>query len=444
MSTATTYAFDPTGVLAANKITGEQHIITNTNFLDYNFIVPKLAPFFAAGAVVKYTDSSNVSRILDEGTDYLLALQYLGASRACAKPVYGGISFNDVTLSGIITIEYQTLGGTWTLTDPDLLEVASNTLYNPRTTSWEQITGVPTVFPVIDQAWDLVDMVGEKEVVEGLNAIEAAILAAVLNVTLTSNGVSAADVRALVASYISQDNLGLNAEIQNRQNADTTINNAITALKTLINTSVLAQANIPTVFSTQILYLTLPSMRCFVWSGTAYIRAPWDRPGMLSFSYTNPSSMPGYLPVRADASYNQANYPDLVAALGLSGTGTFSLLEARGDFLRVLDNGRGVDVSRVNGSFQGATRIRGAVADYGGSEVNTNAVTLGLGLAVGGADSESLPPQSGDHATLGGTMLGATQDNIALGGQSTTTTNSTNTYFTTRPRNTAFSLWVRY
>lgn len=90
-----------------------------------------------------------------------------------------------------------------------------------------------------------------------------------------------------------------------------------------------------------------PHIRQMVWNGTVYVRAPWHQPGMVLYSYDNPSSIPGYLPIRADLSYSQANYPDLVARLGLTGVGTFSLVELRGEFIRCLDNGRGVNAGRV-------------------------------------------------------------------------------------------------
>ena len=90
-----------------------------------------------------------------------------------------------------------------------------------------------------------------------------------------------------------------------------------------------------------------PHMRMMMWNGSQYVRAPWHQPCELFFSYDNPAKIPGALPVRADVSYQQSNYPDVVSRLGLSGSGTFSLIESRGEFLRVLDNGRGIDVGRT-------------------------------------------------------------------------------------------------
>lgn len=111
-------------------------------------------------------------------------------------------------------------------------------------------------------------------------------------------------------------------------------------------------SSVPTSNKGLMIVVTQPHTRMMMWTGTQYVRAPWHQPCELFFSYDNPSSIPGALPVRADVSYQQAKYPDVVSRLGLSGVGTFTLIEARGEFLRVLDNGRGVDVSRAARSAQ--------------------------------------------------------------------------------------------
>ncbi len=121
---------------------------------------------------------------------------------------------------------------------------------------------------------------------------------------------------------------------------------------------------IPAVNIGPVITVQTPHIRQMVWNGTAYVRAPWHQPGMVLYSYDNPSSIPGYLPIRADLSYEQANYPDLVARLGLSGAGTFALVELRGEFIRCLDNGRGVNASRVLRS-----------AEAGGNAAHTHGVT---------------------------------------------------------------------
>jgi hypothetical protein len=167
----TPYVFDPQGTLESNKITGEQHIITGVSHRDYHFIVPTYAPFFREGCVVIHKDIDNNIRTLVEGLDFYFGFQFIAASRSCAKPIYGGISFLNLELSGLITIEYQTVGGDWTI-DPILInEILSNVAVNPRVISWEQVAAVPTLFPVVDHEWNLQDLVGMSEVVDSITGV---------------------------------------------------------------------------------------------------------------------------------------------------------------------------------------------------------------------------------------------------------------------------------
>lgn len=168
----TPYPFDPTGTMLANRIPGEQQIISPPNFKDYYFIVPKMAPFFGGPElVITVKDLGNRTRVLKEGVDYYLTHRFIAASRATAKPIYGSITFLDKELAGVVTFTYQTIGGIWTLDEAQILEILSNNLRNPRITSWDTVAEVPTLFPVIDHEWNLVDMVGASEVVEAIDGI---------------------------------------------------------------------------------------------------------------------------------------------------------------------------------------------------------------------------------------------------------------------------------
>ena len=180
--------------------------------------------------------------------------------------------------------------------------------------------------------------------------------------------------------------------------------------------SVLELSSVPAQKIAPIICVTQPHLRMMVWNGSQYVRAPWHQPCQLFFSYDNPASILGALPVRADVSYQQVNYPDVVARLGLSGAGTFSLVEARGEFLRVLDNGRNIDVARALRSTQEATIIAKAL---------------------------------GNHMTFGGQDI-QYHDGIAMNNPSYTRFRpSTDTpygngvdYLRVRPRNISFPLWM--
>lgn len=172
LDSTVTYPFDPTGKLASNKITGEQQIITSVSFRDYHFVVPALAPFFADSMVVKFKGIDGVVKTLVEGIDYYLTHWFIAASRACASDIYGSISFLDTTLAGVIYLDYQTIGGDWTIDATKIAEILADKLNNPRTTAWDQVVDMVVTFPVIDHEWDLVDMVGETELVDAIAGVE--------------------------------------------------------------------------------------------------------------------------------------------------------------------------------------------------------------------------------------------------------------------------------
>jgi len=172
----TNYTFDPTGASSANRVTGEQHVVNAIDFRDFNFLIPDFAPFFTDTFVVSFRDGSNNIRTMAEGVDYIFSHQFISASKATAKPVFGSITFLNNQISGVVSLTYNTIGGNWTLSETKIAEILASALYNPRVTSWEQVVDMPVSFPVIDHEWNLVDMVGASEVVNAIEGIRDALL----------------------------------------------------------------------------------------------------------------------------------------------------------------------------------------------------------------------------------------------------------------------------
>lgn len=229
--------------------------------------------------------------------------------------------------------------------------------------------------------------------------------------TALQNGVIAAD--------ISIDGAQVSGTVASATNA-TIATNAINAVSLVNFTS------LPTVFSGACIVVNAPHQRFMIWNGSAYQRAPWHQPGMVQYSIDNPTSIYGYLPVRGDVSYSQANYPDLVARLGLSGVGSFSLLDLRGVFVRCLDNGRIVDNGRVHASFQGDA-IRNITGTLGELANIASVTATGAFTRI---------PKSVSNATLG-----------SLSGSSDYSFNASlvvPTAAENRPGNTALPAWVSY
>lgn len=168
------YPFDPSGTLASNKITAEHQTISPPELSEFLFIIPMATPFFAASMKVVHLPSQ---RTLVEGTDYVPTHYFHDASLQCAKPIYGSLTFFNNQLTGAVRLEYQTLGGDWTLNSQKIVEILSNKLVNPRRVTWEQVAELPYAFPPIDHDWHLDDMVGMSEVVEVLEGIRDALIA---------------------------------------------------------------------------------------------------------------------------------------------------------------------------------------------------------------------------------------------------------------------------
>lgn len=171
-----TLPFDPTGTRESNKILNESQILVSVAARDFHFIVPKLAPFFTESFKGRFRDQSGTTRPLVEGVDFYFGHKFHDASLATAKDLHGSISFLNTDLEGVIYMDYQSVGGVWTLDETKLAEIVANELYNPRTVQWEEVADYPAQFPVIDHEWNLVDLVGMSEVVAALEGITEALL----------------------------------------------------------------------------------------------------------------------------------------------------------------------------------------------------------------------------------------------------------------------------
>lgn len=175
---------DYTGTSPSNRIHNEQHILNSGDPRDHRIVVPKFSPFYNNQGdsdnklkVVFHNPLTSTSKVLVEGVDYYCTHFFIDASKATARPIYGSIEILDDTLEGIIKFEYyQALGGQWTITPEDLVALLASLKYNPRHTSWESVVNPPERFPVVDHEWDLVDMVGMKQVVDEIINIRDIIL----------------------------------------------------------------------------------------------------------------------------------------------------------------------------------------------------------------------------------------------------------------------------
>lgn len=169
------YPFDPTGTAPSNLVVHEPHVINAHMFRNFYIIVPVFAPFYTTNLVIKYKDQFDVVRVMVEDVDFTLALPYMGATRGTGLPVYGAITFNDLTLDGVIDLQYQTIGGEWVCDSNYVLDVLATKAYNPRLIVWDVVTDKPSCFPPIVHYAPYDDITGQAEVVTALFSIRDAI-----------------------------------------------------------------------------------------------------------------------------------------------------------------------------------------------------------------------------------------------------------------------------
>lgn len=169
------YEFDPYGDNPANLITGERHTITPANGKNFNFFIPKKAPFHRRGVVIR---DAATGIGLKEGTDYYLGWRFTEVLLSGAvSPVYGAIVLNDPTKAADVVIDYHTLGGPYTLDDREIAQLLANTTRDPRRTQWTNVTEIPSEFPPVPHRQSTGDLVGFDAMVEVLYKVADAIMA---------------------------------------------------------------------------------------------------------------------------------------------------------------------------------------------------------------------------------------------------------------------------
>lgn len=175
------YPYDPTGAAATNHISNELHNVSPPpQDNDANFIVPRAAPFFLQGMTIR-TGANVTDPVLTLGVDYIFTHPFIEATNFLNKLIYGSILFLDREYTGDVYLTYQTMGGSYTLDDYDVVEELTRKLYNIRMVSWTQILGLPLNFPPLPHQTNAADMIGMTDVVQQLGQILLSLQAAGVN-----------------------------------------------------------------------------------------------------------------------------------------------------------------------------------------------------------------------------------------------------------------------
>ena len=169
------YPFDPYGTNPANLITNERHTLQTPGRDEYHFIIPKAAPFFVKSMKV-INDNTNVPYV--EGVDYLFGHRFVEAMESTGQVIAGSIRFLKKNISGIVRLEYRTLGGPWGFNDQAILAELSNKLLNPIVRSWGMIEVLPESFPPVAHDQQVDDLVGSAELLDALQNLADSVVEA--------------------------------------------------------------------------------------------------------------------------------------------------------------------------------------------------------------------------------------------------------------------------
>lgn len=163
------YQFNPNNNKPENIISGEEHVLTAANAGDFHMVVPTFAPFFSEGVVLKLRrNGTTLFETLQLGRDYYFTHKFKNASLSTTHPIFGSISFTRRDTSGLLKLDYATLGGDWLVDRGTILRILTNKIHNPRVVYWDQVAELPYRFPVTNHDWNIKDMYGGKEIVAAI------------------------------------------------------------------------------------------------------------------------------------------------------------------------------------------------------------------------------------------------------------------------------------
>ncbi|BDH16611.1 MAG: hypothetical protein [Bacteriophage sp.] len=163
------------------------------------FIIPAAAPFFENSLKI-FTLLNHGGTQLQLNVDYFLTHHFVAASDAYGKAIYGVIAFTNSAYAGNVYLDYQTLGGDFVVTDiATLTEITKKYYADVRFTTWDQLTGVPSLLPPVNHAHDVSDVKTLADVVTALESIASSLVG---NLATTGNGGASDAALVLIQSHL--------------------------------------------------------------------------------------------------------------------------------------------------------------------------------------------------------------------------------------------------
>ena len=146
--------------LAVNAISGLSTVLFNNG------------PFYLSTLTVSYTPvGSSTSTTLLLGVDYEPVLQFNAATSELGVPVYGGIGLVNPALTGTITVQYATLGYSYSINSLQISAIQADASIELYTALWENTVPDYIPFPKIPLAVNIETQFGISSVNSVLNEI---------------------------------------------------------------------------------------------------------------------------------------------------------------------------------------------------------------------------------------------------------------------------------
>ncbi len=170
MSIVLSLPLDLTGVKVANRITGEQHIVTG---LEDAIFALDFGPFYTAGLKVY---SVTLGRYLVPTTEYIPLHYYEEPSLRSGLEVCCVIYITNPSLFGTLAVEYQAVGGEFVNMISIIEQLIANLAIDNRPVHWADLIGAPDTFPPANHLHDLGDLYGFEYLTDAIDGLRDAIL----------------------------------------------------------------------------------------------------------------------------------------------------------------------------------------------------------------------------------------------------------------------------
>lgn len=171
------YPFDPNGNLVSNLINDEPHTLTSANGVDYQYLVPRDAPFFDRTMVVV---DAGTGEILTKGVDYDLGWKFDAGLSEVGEGLSGAVYLLDQNRNGNFKIRYQTLGGDFVTSATRAINDGLKTFSDLTVVTWDDInpTTIPTSWPPTPHTHPVTEVEAVQEVIDAINNVANALLTA--------------------------------------------------------------------------------------------------------------------------------------------------------------------------------------------------------------------------------------------------------------------------